>query len=203
MHVFIFAHTSLHRAVSSVNAGLIIQERLHLRIAVDQFKWLSRPHEWFEHFRKFREEVEFTAKIVNHKGQVRDPLVIILCKKCPHRIDANVSLQEAPGCCDKPARKNVDLTISCVLQMVMLFNDLKKIQIKKVTFLSASSQKYLLFSLGFLCAFRPSRFRGGSNLKIRRKTRFASLSRYIHSRGNSESKNAETQWTTGFHDHAF
>ena len=38
MHVFIFAHTSLHRAVSSVNAGLIIQERLHLRIAVDQFK---------------------------------------------------------------------------------------------------------------------------------------------------------------------
>ena len=76
-------------------------------------------------------------------------------------------------------------------------------QIKKVTFLSASSQKYLLFSLGFLCAFRPSRFRGGSNLKIRRKTRFASLSRYIHLRGNSSSKNAETQSTTGFHDHAF
>ena len=165
MHVFIFAHTSLHRVVSSVNAGLIIQERLHLRIAVDQFKWLSRPHEWFEHFRKFREEVEFTAKIVNHKGQVRDPFVIILCKKCPHRIDANLSLQEAPGCCDKPARKNVDLTISCVLQMVMLFNDLKK-QIKKVTFLSASSQNIYFFCSVFFPLFTCPDFVGVQISKI-------------------------------------
>ena len=131
-----------------------------------------------------------------------DLFVIILRKECPHRIDANLSLQEAPGCCDKPARKNVDLTISCVLQMVMLFNDLKK-QIKNVTFLSASSQKYLLFLLGFLSAFRLSRFRGGSNLKNLKKSRFASLSRYDDLHAFLLSKNAETQSTTGFHDHAF
>ena len=68
MHVFIFAHTSLHRAFSPVNAGLISQKWLHLRVSVDQLEGLSRPHKWFEDFRKFREEVEFTAKIVNDKG---------------------------------------------------------------------------------------------------------------------------------------
>ena len=67
-YTYLFAHTSLHRAFSPVNAGLISQKRLHLRVSVDQFKGLSQPHKWFEHFRKFREEVEFTAKIVNHKG---------------------------------------------------------------------------------------------------------------------------------------
>ena len=55
MHVFIFAHTSLHRAFSPVNAGRIIQKWLHLRIAVDQLEGLSRPHKRFEHFRKFWE----------------------------------------------------------------------------------------------------------------------------------------------------
>lgn len=84
----------------------------------------------------------------------------------------------------------------------MLFNDLKK-QIKNVTFLSASSQKYLLFLLGFLSAFRLSRFRGGSNLKNLKKSRFASLSRYDDLHAFLLSKNAETQSTTGFHDHAF
>ena len=115
MHVFIFAHTSLHRAGSPVNAGRIIQKWLHLRVSVDQFKGLSRPHKWFEDFRKFREEVEFAAKIVNDKGQMRDLFVIILRKECPHRIDADLPLQEAFGCYDKPARKNVDFTIGCVL----------------------------------------------------------------------------------------
>ena len=67
-YTYLFAHTSLHRAFSPVNAGRIIQKWLHLRIAVDQLEGLSRPHKRFEHFRKFREEVEFTAKIVNHKG---------------------------------------------------------------------------------------------------------------------------------------
>ena len=114
-YTYLFAHASLHRAVSPVNAGRIIQKWLHLRVSVDQFKGLSRPHKWFEDFRKFREEVEFAAKIVNDKGQVRDLFVIILRKECPHRIDADLPLQEAFGCYDKPARKNVDFTIGCVL----------------------------------------------------------------------------------------
>ena len=97
-YTYLFAHTSLHWAVSPVNAGLIRQEWLHLRIAVDQLKGLSRSHKWFENFRKFRKKVEFTAKIVNDKGQVWDLFIIILCKECPHRIDANLPLQEAPGC---------------------------------------------------------------------------------------------------------
>ena len=67
-YTYLLAHTSLHRAFSPVNAGLISQKRLHLRVSVDQFKGLSRPHKWFEDFRKVREEVEFTAKIVNGKG---------------------------------------------------------------------------------------------------------------------------------------
>ena len=133
---------------------------------------------------------------------MRDPFVIILCKKCPHRIDANLSLQEAPGCCDKPARKNVDLTISCVLQMVMLFKGIKKTD-KKCYFSICFFSKYLLFLLGFLSAFRLSRFRGSSNLKNLKKSRFASLSRYDDLHAFLLSKNAETQSTTGFHDHAF
>ena len=61
---------------------------------------------------------------------------------------------------------------------------------------------YFFRSVFFALFARPDSG-GGSNLKIRRKNRFASLSRYIHLRGNSLSKNAETQSTTGFHDHAF
>ena len=121
-YTYLFAHTSLHRAVSSVNAGLIRQEWLHLRIVVNQLEGLSRPHKWFEDFRKFRKAVEFAAKIVNDNGQMWDLFVIILRKECPHRIDADLPPQEAPNCRGQAARKNIDLAVGCILQMVVFFN---------------------------------------------------------------------------------